>query len=728
LAASLIVAAITAAFANSFRGAFVFDDTLAIENNQTIRHLWPIGPVLSPPLLGATVAGRPLLNLSFAINYALGGRNPWGYHAVNLSIHILAALLLFGILRRTFRLPRLRNRFGPAATPLALVITLLWALHPLQTESITYIAQRAESGCGLLYLLVLYCALRGATGKGEGETSRGDLPCSPSHSLPISPSAFLWYSAAILACLLGTAFKEVIVSAPLFVLLYDRTLLSGSFRQAVRQRWALYLGLLATEGLLAYIVKTMSLPASFLKEGVNACTYCRTQPEVIFHYLRLCFWPWPLCVDYCWPVATTLGQVLPGLIVLGLLAAATLYGLLRRTTWSLLGAWFFLILAPTSSILPLYQLATEHRLYLPLTAVLTALVLGAYGIYEMLSRRGPRVRLAGIVALGCLVGTATVGLATLTILRNEDYRSAVRIWRDTVAKSPWNPGAHFALGADLIMAGMTDEGIAHLEKAIALYPRFAKAHDDLAVVFHTQGRVAEAIYHWTKALQYAPQDDSAHYNLGLALQEQGRLAEAITHYEKAIHSNPRLAKAHNELAVVLQQQGKLLPAIAHYEKALEIEPDSAEVHNNLGGLFAEQRKFDDAIAHYEKAAAIDAKNVAAQINLGNTFVQLGRIERAIPYFQKAVAIAPCSAETHNDLAIALRSMGKVPEAIAHYRKAVALSPQFAVARYNLAIALYEDGQTREALAQFRTVEELRAKGVPVPARQTGIEVGTLRLP
>jgi hypothetical protein len=373
LAASLIVAAITAAFANSFRGAFVFDDTLAIENNQTIRHLWPIGPVLSPPLLGATVAGRPLLNLSFAINYALGGRNPWGYHAVNLSIHILAALLLFGILRRTFRLPRLRNRFGPAATPLALVITLLWALHPLQTESITYIAQRAESGCGLLYLLVLYCALRGATGKGEGETSRGDLPCSPSHSLPISPSAFLWYSAAILACLLGTAFKEVIVSAPLFVLLYDRTLLSGSFRQAVRQRWALYLGLLATEGLLAYIVKTMSLPASFLKEGVNACTYCRTQPEVIFHYLRLCFWPWPLCVDYCWPVATTLGQVLPGLIVLGLLAAATLYGLLRRTTWSLLGAWFFLILAPTSSILPLYQLATEHRLYLPLTAVLTAL-------------------------------------------------------------------------------------------------------------------------------------------------------------------------------------------------------------------------------------------------------------------------------------------------------------------------------------------------------------------
>src|SRR5208283_4144693 len=123
----------------------------------------------------------------------------------------------------------------------------------------------------------------------------------------------------------GAAYKETIVSVPLIVLLYDRTLLSGSFRGALRQRWALYLGLFATEGLLAFLAITMSLPASHVKEGLTSWTYFRTQPEAILYYLRLCFWPWPLCLDRCWPVATKLGEILPGMIVVGLLLAATLY-------------------------------------------------------------------------------------------------------------------------------------------------------------------------------------------------------------------------------------------------------------------------------------------------------------------------------------------------------------------------------------------------------------------
>ncbi len=137
LAASLIVLVTAAVFANGFRGALVFDDVFAILNNASIRQLWPIGPVLVAPIGATTACGRPLLNLSFAVNYYFGGENPWGYHAVNLSIHILAALLLFGVLRRSFRLPALRDRLGGAATPLALAITLLWAVHPLQTESVT---------------------------------------------------------------------------------------------------------------------------------------------------------------------------------------------------------------------------------------------------------------------------------------------------------------------------------------------------------------------------------------------------------------------------------------------------------------------------------------------------------------------------------------------------------------------------------------------------------------
>ena len=196
LAGGLIVLAAVLAYRNSFGGPFIFDDELSIRQNPTIRELWPIWKPLCPPNHGEPVTGRPLLNLSFAVNYAINGLNVWGYHVANLAIHVLAALLLFGILRRTFLLPSLGNFRIPTPTCLALAIALLWAVHPLQTESVTYIVQRAESLVGLFYLLTLYCFIRGAT--------------------PAEDS--LWYAGAVLACLLGMASKEVMVSAPLIVL------------------------------------------------------------------------------------------------------------------------------------------------------------------------------------------------------------------------------------------------------------------------------------------------------------------------------------------------------------------------------------------------------------------------------------------------------------------------------------------------------------------------------
>ncbi len=186
-----------AVYSNSLSGEFVFDDIGAIKDNPTIRNLWPLGPVLSPPP-GTTSGGRPLLNFSFALNYALGGLNVWGYHAVNLAIHLANALLLFGVLRRSFALPALREKFGGGAVGLSFAIALLWAVHPLQTESVTYIVQRAESLVALFYLLVLFCVIRGA---GSARPAG-------------------WYAGAIAACLLGMSAKEVMVTAPAVVLLY----------------------------------------------------------------------------------------------------------------------------------------------------------------------------------------------------------------------------------------------------------------------------------------------------------------------------------------------------------------------------------------------------------------------------------------------------------------------------------------------------------------------------
>ena len=173
-----------------------------------------------------------MVNLSLAINYALGGMATWGYHALNLAIHILAGLTLFGVVRRTLLQPSLLTRFGQAALSLALAVAVIWTIHPLQTEAVTYIAQRAESLMGLFYLLTVYCFIRGT----ESETPG------------------IWYKLSVAACLLGMASKEVMISAPLMVLLYDRTFVGGSFRQAWERRRPLYMGLFGTWLLLGYLV------------------------------------------------------------------------------------------------------------------------------------------------------------------------------------------------------------------------------------------------------------------------------------------------------------------------------------------------------------------------------------------------------------------------------------------------------------------------------------------
>jgi len=186
---------------------------------------------LSPPRWSG-ITGRQLINLSLAVNYAVGGTRVWGYHALNLAVHILAGLTLFGIVRRTLLQPRLRGRFGAAANGLALTTAVLWTVHPLQTESVTYIIQRCESMMGLFYLLTLYCFIRGAA----------------------SQRPRLWYGLCVTACALGMACKEVMVSAPLMVLLYDRTFVSGSFRVAWRRHGRLLGALAGTWVLLGYLV------------------------------------------------------------------------------------------------------------------------------------------------------------------------------------------------------------------------------------------------------------------------------------------------------------------------------------------------------------------------------------------------------------------------------------------------------------------------------------------
>ncbi len=226
IAALLIMALGLWVYQNSFTGAFVFDDQYTIVAPATHHHtFWSVWQAMDGPL-----PGRPVATGSFALNWALGGLQRWGYHAVNLALHLLTALVLCGLIRRTLRSPRLQARYAQAAPWLALTVTLVWTIHPLLTESVTYVTQRAELLLGLWYLLTLYGLCRMATS---------------SH-----PQG--WASLTVSACALGMGSKEVMVSAPIAALLYDRIFLATSFRDLWHRRGRLHLGLMATWLLLLF--------------------------------------------------------------------------------------------------------------------------------------------------------------------------------------------------------------------------------------------------------------------------------------------------------------------------------------------------------------------------------------------------------------------------------------------------------------------------------------------
>ena len=666
----VVVAAGLLAYHNSFTGAFVFDDLASIPQNPTIRHLWPIWQPLSPPHRGwLTVEGRPLINLSLAVNYALGGYNVWGYHALNLAVHIFAGLALLGIVRRTLLQPALRDRFGAAANELALTVAVLWTVHPLQTESVTYIIQRAESIMGLFYLLTLYCFIRGAESLRAG-------------------GGRLWYGLCVGACLLGMASKEVMATAPVMVMLYDRAFLSKSFREAWRRRRPLYLFLASTWVLLGWlaILTVSNALANAQHIGLTWWQYLATQPGVILHYLRLSVWPSPLCMNNPWPIARTWRAILPSALVVSILLGATAWAWRSNPVWGFVGAWFFLILAPSSSILPAHDAMYEHRMYLSLAAVVSVVMMGSYAV-------------AGRRSLVVFAAVA-IGLGFLTWRRNQDYRSEVALWMDTVAKYPNEPMDHYNFGIILQRAGKIEEALSQYERAVSLRHDYAEAHNNLGIVLAEAGKTNDAIEHFEEAVRLKPDHVPAQNNLAVMLWCAGRTQDAIARWQQSLRVRPHDAEALNNYGTALRQMGKTEQAIRCWEDALQANPDYTEAQYNLAEALKQTGQFQLAVGHYEQVLQTDPENVKVHYGLGVALWQTGRVSEAIQEWEQAVRLKPDYADAHNSLGNALMRVGQVAEAIEHYEQAVRIDADYAEAQNNLGSALFKAGRPKEAIQHF----------------------------
>ena len=487
-------------------------------------------------------------------------------------------------------------------------------MHPLQTESVTYVIQRAESLMGLFYLLTLYCFIRGAQ----------------------SPEPRAWHLLAVLSCLLGMGTKEVMVTAPLIVLAYDRTFVAGGFRQALRLRRGLYLGLAFTWIVPLFLAAGLHGRGVGYGLGYSWKDYGLTECWVVAHYILLALWPHPLIFDYGTDIVGRLRDVLPSACLLAVLAGAALIAFIRRSALGFAGVWFFLILAPSSSIVPVaFQPMAEHRMYLSLAAVMALLVAGAWAL---LGRRSMALVLAAAAALGACA-----------LMRNRDYGTETSIWADTVLRRPSNSRAHLALGSALAMEWRNDEAARQFEETLRIDPGDFQARRNLGLAFYHMGRADDALAQYRAIAPPTPDSAALHYDIGLALDLAGRTPEAVGEYARAVELNPEDAEARNNLGSALFRTGRVAEAIFQYGLALGLRPDSARIH----------------------------------FNLAMALIRVGGIERAMAQYREALRIEPGYAEAHNALGTLLEETGDLAGARAQYDAAVRARPDYPAARGNL---------------------------------------------
>jgi len=564
-AAGLLAALGILVYSNSFTAPFVLDGEI-IRNTLSWETLWPWQFNYGD--------NRPLGMLTFSLNYAWGEDRVEGYHAVNLAIHVIAGLLLYGIVRRTLARPPLAGQFGAASRELAFAVAAVWLVHPLETESVTYIYQRLEALMGLFYLSTLYCFIR---------AQASDRPA-------------LWYALSVMACVLGTATKEAMVTALVVVLWYDRALVAQSWREIVRRRWQYYAALAGTWAELAFL---MTRPTAryetsglLIVNGLTPWDYALSQPGVIVHYLKLCFWPSNLCLDYAWPVAKDWMSIVPPGLAIAALLSATVWCIFRRPALGFLGGAFFLILAPTSSVAPIRDLAFEHRMYLPLAGVVALVVLAAYRAWLWLfgrpNRGGrksatlPRPLLASVLVL-----TVIGALGGRTWLRNKDYESLWAIWQDVLLTSPDN----------------------------------VRALEKLVQILDTDRQYAAALKLQDHVLELKPQDAKANYDRGILRESLGKLNEALPDLTRAIRLKPDFRDAYLDRAGVYFKLNDFEPAIRDLTESIRLEttePPSEDGQRHLattyerrGMVYERLGQFRAAKSDYDEACQLDPTNLSA---------------------------------------------------------------------------------------------------------------------
>ena len=660
-------------YSNTLESPFAFDDSLQIERNTHIRVTqFSLKEIVDAGLKSSK--SRFIAYISFALNYYFHQYDLVGYHVVNNSIHVLSGFFLYLFLAATLRTSSLSSHYSHPDL-IAFAAALIWLIHPVQTQSVTYIMQRMNSMASMFFILSFWCYVK-ARGAENGKTK------------------WLWYTGSTLAWLISLGCKQITVTLPFFVFLYEWFFFQDLDKKWLKRRLPFVLGIVIVLGLLA-LAYTGFQPMEKLKtlrdykEGqFTLAQRPLTQTRVVMHYISLLVFPHPsrLNLDYDFPLSYSLINPFTTLLsltaILGLIALG-IYLARRQRLISFCIFWFFGNLVIESSILPL-ALVFEHRLYLPsMLFFLIAVTLG-YQYIKLIWLR------AGLLCLALVV------FSVWTYQRNQVWENYLSLWTDVAMKSPNKARPRVSLGYGLRKEDRLDEAVREYTKAIQLNPDYAQAYNGLGAVLREQGKIDEAIQQYRKALQISPKYAAAYNNLGVALREQGKTKEAIQQFRIALKLEPDLPDALNNLGNALINEGKTDEAIEHLRKLLQLSPHNAIAHFNLGSAYLKQDRTDEARKQFTAAMDLDPDLAQPHNSMGTLLEKQGKPNEALQHYRKAVELDPDFDKAHNNLGLALAKQGKSGEAVAHYRRALEINPDYADAHNNLGGELLRQGRLDEA--------------------------------
>ena len=676
-------------YSNTFNSPFVLDDLRIITENPNIR----VTQISFAEIVKAgyqSAKTRPVAATTFVLNYVFNQYDVFGYHSVNVAIHIITAFFLFLFISATLEISSIK--YLPKQTYLiALAAALLWMVHPIQTQSVTYIVQRMNSLAALFYILAFWMYVRGR------------LPDQ-------KKIAWGWYCGALLSWILALGCKQNVATLPLFILLYEWYFFKNLETEWLRRNIKILVLVVFILGIIALIflganpVERLSSIKDFANKEFTLSERFLTQFRVVVYYISLLFFPHPsrLNLDYDFPLSTSL--VNPFTTFLCLMAITGLIGLAivlakKERLISFCILWFFGNLVIESSIIPL-AIIFEHRLYLPSMMVLLIPVLLAYRYLKF-----------DWLKVG-LLSLLVVGLAVWTYQRNLVWANRVTLWSDVVKKSPNKARPHFNLGSAYSKLNQLDKAIPLYRRALEIDPDLAQPHINLGEALERQNQIEEAAEHYRTALQIKPDLPEAHYNMGAILAKQGKTGEAIQFYQKALKIRPHYASAYFGLANALVNEGRVEDGIRNYYLAIKFEPDNAEVHSNLGSAFLRLGDTEKAIHHFSAALQQDPNLVEAYNNLGIALMQEGKIEAAISQFQKALRVKPDFQMAENNLKRALAVQRDLETKISQIQELLKEYPDSVELRFELGNLYFQRGDPEKASQWYKSALDLNPKFLP----------------